>query len=230
MSFSIPSSDFSLASGTETEIFNWAKSHFRDHTFAKDERVVTRPGLLYFVERGAVRIVGKAQVNVIDKQSRHQLTTAESEEVFLGFVGAGQPFEIVSRYPFQLQAYAHVEETEMVWLYWEDLEHWPQFRAAILETFRHQHQRKLFWLSILGQKRSIDRLMGFLVLLMEEYGQPCPEGYYLPYSLTHAQIASAIGTTRVTVTRLIGKLRQQNSLFLKDDHLIGLPSLFLSQN
>jgi CRP-like cAMP-binding protein len=230
MSFSVPSSDFSLASSAETEIFNWAKSHFRDHTFGKDERVVTRPGLLYFVERGAVRIVGKAQVNVIDKQSRNQLTTAESEEVFLGFVGAGQPFEIVSRHPFQLQAYAHIDSTELVWLYWEDLDRWPQFRTAIMETFRHQHQRKLFWLSILGQKRSIDRLMGFLVLLLEEYGQPCPEGYYLPYPLTHAQIASAIGTTRVTVTRLIGKLRQQNSLFLKDDHLLGLPSLFLSQN
>ncbi|MFN7338308.1 MAG: Crp/Fnr family transcriptional regulator, partial [bacterium] len=42
--------------------------------------------------------------------------------------------------------------------------------------------------------------------------------------------ASAIGTTRVTVTRLIGKLRQQNSIFFKQDNLIGLPSLFLSQN
>lgn len=230
MSFSPPSSDFSLSSGTGTEIFNWAKSHYRAHTFAKDERVITRPGLLYFVEKGAVRIVGKAQVNVTDKQSRNPAANAESEEVFLGFVGAGQPFEIVSRYPFQLVAQAHVDETEIVWLYWEDLDRWPQFRASIMETFRYQHQRKLFWLSILGQKRSIDRLMGFLVLLLEEYGQPCPEGYYLPYSLTHAQIASAIGTTRVTVTRLIGKLRQQNSLFLKDDHLIGLPSLFLSQN
>jgi CRP-like cAMP-binding protein len=227
MSF-LPS--LSPSSGIETEIFNWAKSHFRNHTFAKDERVVTRPGLLYFVEMGAIRIIGKAQVNVIDQPSRPRSPTAESEDVFLGFVGAGQPFEIVSRFPFHLQAYAHLEETEVVWLYWEDLDRWPQFRAAIMETFRYQHQRKLFWLSILGQKRSIDRLMGFLVLLLEEYGQPCPEGYYLPYALTHAQIASAIGTTRVTVTRLMGKLRQQNSLFLKDDHLIGLPSLFLSQS
>jgi CRP-like cAMP-binding protein len=230
MTISPPSSDFSLFSPTETEILNWARSHFRDHTFAKDERVVTRPGLLYLVETGAVRIVGKAQVNVTDKQSRDPSAAADSQEVFLGFVGAGQPFEIVSRFPFQLVAHAHVEATELVWLYWEDLDRWPHFRSAILETFRHQLQRKLFWLSILGQKRSVDRLMGFLVLLLEEYGQPCPEGYYLPYPLTHAQIASAIGTTRVTVTRLIGKLRHQKSLFLKDEHLIGLPSLFLSQN
>ncbi|TRU67271.1 MAG: Crp/Fnr family transcriptional regulator [Microcystis aeruginosa Ma_QC_Ch_20071001_M135] len=207
MSSSVPSSDFIPLIGQETEIFNWAKSHYRNHTFAKDERVATRPGLLYFVESGAIRIVGKAQVNVIDQKSPRKLSIADSEEVFLGFVGAGQPFEIFSQFPFQLQAQAHLDQTELVWLYWEDLEKWPQLRSAVMET-----------------------LMGFLVLLLEEYGQPCVEGYYLPYPLTHAQIASAIGTTRVTVTRLIGKLRQQNSIFFKQDNLIGLPSLFLSQN
>lgn len=230
MSSSVPSSDFIPLIGQETEIFNWAKSHYRNHTFAKDEKVATRPGLLYFVESGAIRIVGKAQVNVIDQKFPRQPPIADSEEVFLGFVGAGQPFEIVSQFPFQLQAQAHLDGTKLVWLYWEDLQQWPQLRSAVMETFRHQYQRKLFWLSILGQKRSLDRLMGFLVLLLEEYGQPCVEGYYLPYPLTHAQIASAIGTTRVTVTRLIGKLRQQNSIFFKQDNLIGLPSLFLSQN
>ncbi|NLQ06947.1 winged helix-turn-helix domain-containing protein, partial [Cylindrospermopsis raciborskii LB2897] len=34
-------------------------------------------------------------------------------------------------------------------------------------------------------------------------------GYCLPFPLTHAQIGSAIGSTRVTVTRLMGKLRQR---------------------
>ena len=116
MSSSVPSSDFIPLIGQETEIFNWAKSHYRHHTFAKDERVATRPGLLYFVESGAIRIVGKAQVNVIDQKFPRQLPIADSEEVFLGFVGAGQPFEIVSQFPFQLQAQAHLDGTELVWL------------------------------------------------------------------------------------------------------------------
>ncbi len=57
MSSSVPSSDFIPLIGQETEIFNWAKSHYRNHTFAKDEKVATRPGLLYFVESWAIRIV-----------------------------------------------------------------------------------------------------------------------------------------------------------------------------
>ncbi len=228
MSSSVPSSEPFSPIAQQPEIFQWAKSHYRDRVFTKDERIPSRPGLLYLVEYGAVRIMGKAQVNV--ENNGENSSAAESEDVFLGFVGAGQPFEIVSQFPFKLNAYAHIEGTALVWLYWEDLERWPHLRPAIVETFRYQYQRKLFWLSILGQKRSIDRLMGFLALLIEEYGQPCTDGYYLPYVLTHAQIASAIGTTRVTVTRLMGKLKQKKLIFLKDDHLIGLPSLFINGN
>jgi CRP-like cAMP-binding protein len=47
----------------------------------------------------------------------------------------------------------------------------------------------------------------------------------LPFPLTHAQIASAIGTTRVTVTRLMKELREERkSILIKDDNLICLLS------
>lgn len=206
----------------KSDVFAWAKSHYRDRTFGKDEQIPTRPGLIYIVEKGATRIVGQAQMNVLNTKAT---TSSTSEEVFLGFVGEGQPFEIVSQPQFKLEAYAHLDETVIIWIYWQDLELLPNLRQEIFETFRYQHQRKLFWLSILGQKRSVDRLMGFLNILIDEYGKPCEQGYYLPYPLTHSQMASAIGTTRVTVTRLMGKLRQQGLIFLYDEHLIGLPRL-----
>ena len=57
-----------------------------------------------------------------------------------------------------------------------------------------------------------------------EYGQKCDEGYYLPYLLTHAQIGSTIGSTRVTVTRLMGKLRRQGLIRIKEDNIICLPT------
>jgi CRP-like cAMP-binding protein len=74
--------------------------------------------------------------------------------------------------------------------------------------------------------------LGFLTLLVEEYGEPSiseedPEvlrGYCLPFPLTHAQIGSAIGSTRVTVTRLMGKLRQRSLLVNQGDNLICLPA------
>ncbi|MGP1382620.1 MAG: Crp/Fnr family transcriptional regulator [Thainema sp.] len=207
---------------TWQRILDWAQEHYRCRTFSKDERIPARPGILYLVQRGAVRLVGNAQVSTSIAKGEEE--GAELEEAFLGFVGAGQPFEIVAQSPFTLQSFAHVDQTTVIWLYWHDLDNWPHFRREVLDAFRYQHQRKLLWLSTLGQRRTIDRLLGFLTLLIEEYGQPCEQGYCLPWALTHAQIGSAIGSTRVTVTRLMGKLRQQGLIQNYGDGLLCLPA------
>ena len=65
--------------------------------------------------------------------------------------------------------------------------------------------------------------MVLLTLLVDEYGEPCENGYYLPFPLTHAQIGSAIGSTRVTVTRLMGKLRQRGLIQSHGENLISIP-------
>ncbi|MCW6036340.1 Crp/Fnr family transcriptional regulator [Spirulina subsalsa FACHB-351] len=227
---SLPSaSEVSRPFLTWQRILDWAQSHYRDRTFSKDERIPARPGLLYLVQRGAVRLVGTAQISVPSRRKSASIST-EPEEAFLGFVGAGHPFEIVAQSPFTLQAYAHVEQTSVIWMYWHDLDNWPHFRREILDAFRYQHQRKLLWLSTLGQRRTIDRLLGFLTLLVEEYGEPRDNGYCLPYPLTHAQIGSAIGSTRVTVTRLMGRLRQQNLISIEEDNLICLPTMQTPQD
>lgn len=205
---------------TWQRIIDWAQEHYRCRTFSKDEKIPARSGLLYLVQRGAVRLVGSAQVSAASPR----IPRIAQEEAFLGFVGAGQPFEIVAQSPFNLQSYAHVDQTAVVWMYWHDLDNWPHFRREVLDAFRYQHQRKLLWLSILGQRRTIDRLLGFLTLLIEEYGEPIENGYALPWTLTHAQIGSAIGSTRVTVTRLMGKLRQKGLVKTLDDGLLCIPA------
>jgi hypothetical protein len=213
---------------TWQRIIDWAQTHYRDRSFRKDERIPARPGLLYLVHRGAIRLVGTAQLNILqeeDEPEPNEYSSEFPEEAFLGFVDAGHPFEIVTQSPFNLQAYAHVDRTVVVWMYWHDLDNWPHFRKEVYEAFRYQHQRKLLWLSALGQRRTIERLMSFLTLLVEEYGEPCEQGYCLPYMLTHAQIGSAIGSTRVTVTRLMGKLRRQGLILIREDNSICVPHL-----
>ncbi|MFN5592220.1 MAG: Crp/Fnr family transcriptional regulator [Aphanizomenon sp.] len=228
-------SSFSEASRpflTWQRILDWAQEHYRCRTFSKDERIPARPGLLYLVQRGAIRMVGTAQVSATASQLTSRRINRTPEEAFLGFVGAGQPFEIVAQSPFTLQSYAHVDQTAVLWMYWHDLDNWPHVRREVMDAFRYQHQRKLLWLSALGQRRTIDRLLGFLTLLIEEYGEPSmsetdPDvirGYCLPFPLTHAQIGSAIGSTRVTVTRLMGKLRQRGLILTQGDNLICLPA------
>ncbi len=211
---------------TWQRILDWAQEHYRCRTFSKDERIPARPELVYLVQRGAVRLVGTGQIVAAAGESKSDSAEMGSEETFLGFVAAGQPFEIVGQSPVALQAYAHVDQSTVLWMYWHDLDNWPHFRREILDAFRYQHQRKLLWLATLGQRRTIDRLLGFLTLLIEEYGERTERGYCLPWSLTHAQIGSAIGSTRVTVTRLMGKLRSKGLIDIYGDHLICLPAYF----
>ena len=213
-------SELSPPISTWQNVSEWAKTHYRDRVFRKDEQIPTRPQLIYLVVRGAVRLVGQAQDRVESDIVKSEELEPEQLESFLGFIGAKKPFEIVAQSSFNINAFAHIDQTHVIWLYWQDLEQWPDFRLQLYEAFRYQHQRKLLWLSALGQRKTIDRLIGFLTLLIDEYGIEQGKMRCLPYSLTHAQIGSAIGSTRVTVTRLMGKLRRQGIILVRDDNSI----------
>lgn len=200
-------------------IAEWAQTHYRERFFSKDESIPVRSGLLYLVNQGAVRLVGTNE-SVISEEESHR---EEPQETFLGFVSAGQPFEIVSQYNFKIQAYAHWDQTQIIWLYWQDLTNWQHFRQEVYDSLRTQNHYRLLLLTALGQKKTIDRLLSFLKVIIGEHGELCEEGYYLPYVLTHAQIGSTIGSTRVTVTRLMGKLRRRGLILIRNDSLICLP-------
>lgn len=53
------------------------------------------------------------------------------------------------------------------------------------------------------------RLVSFLLILCKDFGLPSGEGITIDLKLSHQAIAEAIGSTRVTVTRLLGELREQ---------------------
>lgn len=214
---------------------DWAQTHYRDRIFRKDEQIPVRPELIYLVNQGAVRLVSEAQNQQqnnfpVEPTELDSESTEDIERAFLGFISTQMPFEVLSHSIFTIQAYAHVDYTQVAWLYWQDLEQWPDFRQEIYNAFRDQHQRKLLWLSALGQRRTIDRLTSFLTLLVEEYGQEHDQENCLPYTLTHAQIGSAIGSTRVTVTRLMGKLRRQGIISIREDNSICVNNLKAIKN
>ena len=49
-------------------------------------------------------------------------------------------------------------------------------------------------------------------MLAQDYGQACETGLRLNLRLTHQELASALSTTRVTVTRVLGVLREEGWL------------------
>jgi CRP-like cAMP-binding protein len=65
---------------------------------------------------------------------------------------------------------------------------------------------------IIHQGSVAERLMHLLDWLSQRFGQPTAEGQVIDSFLTHHEISEIIGTTRVTVTRLLAKLEAQGKL------------------
>ncbi len=101
-------------------ILDWAESHYRCRDFQKDEKIPTRAGLLYLVQRGAVRLVATSNHDATTPNSASSLAPIQTEESFLGFIGPGEPFEIITQPPFTLASYAHIDQTSVLWMYWQD--------------------------------------------------------------------------------------------------------------
>ena len=56
------------------------------------------------------------------------------------------------------------------------------------------------------------RLVSFLLVLCRDFGVPGAQGITIDLKLSHQSIAEAIGSTRVTITRLLGDLRSAGLL------------------
>jgi CRP-like cAMP-binding protein len=97
----------------------------------------------------------------------------------------------------------------------------PHLAVGLLQGLAARYRQSEAMLALLGLRRIEDRVRGFLELLAEEYGQPCAQGLRLPLRLTHQDLASALSTTRVTITRVLGQLRSNGWLTLDGErHLV----------
>ena len=210
-------------------IIEWSQEKYRYRTFAKDEKIPTRPKILYLVDRGTVKLMANYQLSVTYNSEEDNSDRPEASSI--DFIRPGQPFEVFNGSTCEINAYAQMAQTSVLWMYWPELDNWPNFRRTVLKAFRDREKRKVLMIAILTQRRTIDRLYGFLRLLVEEHGiayikesqSNQGHGYYLPWTITHAEIASAIASTRVTVTRLMGELREQGLIDMYRNQYICLP-------
>lgn len=162
---------------------------------------------LWLVVRGLVRL---------------HATLADGEEVLLGLAGPWELFgEPLSHHPASRAT--TLWGSELLLLNRQQIHADPLLCQAVLEAVMERQRQSESLLALLALRRVEDRVRGFLELMAECYGQPCPEGLRLDLQLTHRQIATALGTTRVTVTRVIGALREQGLLDLDGERrlLVG---------
>jgi CRP-like cAMP-binding protein len=128
----------------------------------------------------------------------------------------GQWFSLLQSY----QATA-LCDTHLIWFSLAEINASPRLAHVVLQQMVRRMRQTEALLAIAGQRRVEDRLYSLLLLMQQEMGQPVGEGTRLEVRLTHQNLANAIGTTRVTVTRLLSKLKSEGAFTLdRDRHMI----------
>ncbi len=144
------------------------------------------------------------------------------DEALLGLVSGSMPFGLPFTYINPYQAIA-LTDVDLMAVSLTEIEQSPLLAQEMFRHLSRRLQQSEAFLALSGCRRVEDRLRQLLILLQHEVGQPVKAGMRLNVRLTHQHLANAIGTTRVTITRLLGQLREEGWLTIDSTRHIVLP-------
>ncbi|NEQ21593.1 MAG: Crp/Fnr family transcriptional regulator [Microcoleus sp. SIO2G3] len=127
----------------------------------------------------------------------------EGRTVTLGFWGKGDVVgHLLSRMkPYQVECLTTVQISEL------SPENSYLQHALLVHAWRSEEL-----LTIVHQPSIADRLVQLLLWLSNQFGQPVASGTLLELRLTHQDLADTIGSTRVTVTRLLNEMEREGKI------------------
>jgi len=98
----------------------------------------------------------------------------------------------------------------------------PEFASSLLRVTSLKQRVLAIRLKHLTSREPQERIMELLTRLEEMFAIEHPKGRLLVTQLTHEQIAAMTGTSRVTVTRTLQRLRQQGRIAILEGHILLL--------
>lgn len=149
---------------------------------------------------------------------------ADGGETIVGLCGPSMAFgkAITSVDPYWATA---LTEINLLPLSMSEIEASPTLMAGIFPQIIRRLQQSEAWLAISGRRLVCDRLRFVLVQLAQDFGHVEPGGVRIKLRLTHHQISTIIGTTRVTVTRLLRDFKNEGWLSIQQRQLILSPKM-----
>lgn len=188
-------------------------SERRLHFYERGEEIPLITQGIWQVNRGVVQL------------AKHNLS---GEETLLGWVQTENFFGLwfTTLEVYQAKALADVY---LQWYSLNEIESCPEISQLVLTQTVSRIRQTEELLAISGLKRVEEKLIALLNLLSKEIGETQQGQIRLKVRLTHQNIANAIGTTRVTVTRLLGDWQKQDLISFDDNrHLLIKPKMIES--
>jgi len=105
----------------------------------------------------------------------------------------------------------------------------PELSMILLQGLSSRILQTEMMIETLAHRDMGSRLVSFLLILCRDFGVPAKEGITIDLKLSHQAIAEAIGSTRVTVTRLLGDLRTDNMISIHKKKITVHNPVTLSQ-
>lgn len=172
-----------------------------------------RRGLVHLAAGSSVPLLKKHVWMVVRGMVRLSTISFQGDELLVGLAGPNEPF---GQPLTNLEAYQAIalSDCDLLCLSCEEIGQSPHLGFALLQGLGARYRQSEALLALVGLRRIEERVRGFLELLAHDYGQPCEQGLRLDLRLTHQDIANALSTTRVTVTRALGHLRDQGWLLI----------------
>lgn len=143
----------------------------------------------------------------------------DGSETLLGLAGPSMPIGLPLSMVDPYWATA-LTDADVLLLPFGEIEASPVLMVGVFRHLTLRLQQTEAWLALSGKRLVADRLRQFLMLLAKDFGQVEPKGIRIPLKLTHHQLATAVGTTRVTVTRLLKDFKAEGWIRLDHRHII----------
>ncbi len=154
--------------------------------------------------------------------------TADGKESILAFIEPGELFgELAIFGPGPREEFAQTVEPSTIVMFpreafWECMQRHAEISLGVTKLIGLRRQRIERRLKYLLFRSSRDRLVHLLLELADQYGQATPQGVFIRLKLSHQDLANIIGSTRETVTVLLGDLQTEHFLELGRQKIVLL--------
>lgn len=187
-------------------------------------RRVEVPKGTYFVRPGEILseisyiLEGKTAHTMFNASGQEKISYVLTHGWFLAesLFANGKDRSMAERYSYaqtSLVLYKIDKET------YETLIAYPVFRDSIIRSLSNKRAFLQRELESVILERAKDRLKKFFVLLSDPSSSPDGKWYPLSHEYTHRDIASIIGTNRVTISRFISELAREDFLRVINKHI-----------
>ena len=176
-----------------------SQSNIEHHVFAPSELIPLKSEFYWLLQKGIVKT---------------RAWTEEGHPITLGYWGErdviGQPLSLV--YPCQAKCITKVQALLI-----------PAHQANNISDFIHHHVRQTEeLLYIMRSDRMYERLCKILRWLGSKFGTEIEIGQLIELHITHQELAEIIGSTRVTVTKIVNQLEKEGFLTRPERNTIVL--------